>query len=126
MEKTNIYLMRDAPTGFYKIGRSYNPVVRERTLLAQAPAISLICYWVNRKSTDEALAHQMFGEKRERGEWFSLNDNDLVALYRGFWFSSRIDVVPLSHSLRARVIDATFGGASSYAFRQRKAQHRTN
>ena len=74
---TRLYLMKDNLSDLYKIGRSISPKARERTLLSQAPSISLIWIsdWVNREY--EKKLHRIFKEKRIRGEWFDLTEDDI-------------------------------------------------
>jgi len=75
-DKTNIYLMEDGHTGFIKIGRSKNPSTRERTLQAQVPLLRMIwtCAGIN---SDEKILHDFFKDKRLRGEWFDLGEDDV-------------------------------------------------
>lgn len=73
---TNVYLMIDHNTGFYKIGRSKSPLDRERTLQSEKPTIELLCYWQLVENEERAL-HDYFAEKRVRGEWFALDKEDI-------------------------------------------------
>ena len=75
----NVYLMFNNHTGRTKIGRTKNkPKFRERTLQSDEPDVELVFY---RKVTDmcktEKHMHHHFIEKRTRGEWFDLTDNEL-------------------------------------------------
>jgi len=74
--ETFIYLMYNPNNGFYKIGHSNNPEYREYTLSAQEPEIKTLHYFKGLKKIESKL-HQLFSEKRVRGEWFSLNQNDV-------------------------------------------------
>jgi len=76
---TNIYVMLNKQNGYYKIGRSNNVAVRERTLQAQEPDIQLIHYFHCEKSLEKNL-HKCFSEKRLRGEWFALSLEDVEFL----------------------------------------------
>jgi len=78
-KRTYIYIMYDYNTGYYKIGRSANPAVRERTLQSEKPTIDLIKCWIGTWD-DEKILHRMFKHKRYRGEWFALNDNDIMMI----------------------------------------------
>lgn len=80
---TFIYLMEDTTNGFYKIGRSQNPVYREETLLALKPTIELR-HTFKGEETDEFILHKKFAEKRIRGEWFSLDQNDVEEIKKYF------------------------------------------
>lgn len=73
---TYVYLMKDNNTGYYKIGRSDNPVIRERTLQSQKPTIEMILNWKTFASTEKEL-HREFFDKRIRGEWFDLDEIDI-------------------------------------------------
>ena len=75
-QPTCIYVMIDKNTGYYKIGRSRNPKVRERTLQSEKPTIEMI-FSKEALVLDERVIHEMFQEKRVRGEWFDLNGSDL-------------------------------------------------
>ena len=71
-----VYLMRNERNGFIKIGKSDNPRYREKTLQSEEPEVSLIfahpCpIWV------EKGLHVLFSEKRLRGEWFSLSEDEI-------------------------------------------------
>jgi len=78
-EITKIYVMIDRATGYYKIGRSKNPKVREKTLQSEKPAIDLMRTYDGVVSDERAL-HLMFAEKRIRGEWFDLGGSDLIKI----------------------------------------------
>lgn len=71
-----IYLMLNNKSGFIKIGKSNNPVYRERTLHSQEPEIALITFWVAPKAIEKEL-HTQYSHKRKRGEWFKLSLTDL-------------------------------------------------
>jgi hypothetical protein len=74
---TFLYVMVDKRTGYHKIGRSKDPKYRERTLQADAPEIEMVfCFegYVNQ----EKRLHEKYAEKRVRGEWFDLSENDLI------------------------------------------------
>jgi len=74
-----IYLMRDASTGYIKIGRSKDPKYRESTLQSQKPTIELITFWQGSINTEKQL-HEKYADKRIRGEWFSLSKSDVSAI----------------------------------------------
>lgn len=71
-EKT--YLMKNNRNGYHKIGRSVNPKYRESTLMAEEPEITLI--WSTNKNMEREL-QRMFEEKRVRGEWYNLTQDDV-------------------------------------------------
>lgn len=77
-----VYLMHDTINNFYKIGISNNPEYRERTLQSEKPTIELIIskrFPVRKiaESFEKAL-HATYSEKRLRGEWFDLDQNDVA------------------------------------------------
>ena len=74
--KEYIYLMVDDSTGYFKIGRSYNPEVREKTLQSEKPTIRLMKKWKAYRTTEKKL-HEHFNSKRIRGEWFDLSKSDI-------------------------------------------------
>jgi hypothetical protein len=74
--KTQIYVMRDNHTGHYKIGRSDSPVKREATLLSQKSSIELLFYAEAIFDYEKRL-HDLFADKRIRGEWFDLSQGDV-------------------------------------------------
>tara|TARA_R100001460_G_C3506284_1_gene170975 strand:- start:126 stop:830 length:705 start_codon:yes stop_codon:yes gene_type:complete len=81
--KTKVYLMFDSNTGYYKIGRSVKPRIREKTLQSQKPTIDLLFTWQG-YNKDETNLHKMFSEKRVRGEWFNLNNKDIDTIKNYF------------------------------------------
>lgn len=80
-EKCHVYLMIDTTNNFHKIGISNFPAYREKTLQSDKPTIELICSkkFPSRKIAEsiEKALHTTFAEKRLRGEWFELNDNEI-------------------------------------------------
>jgi len=80
---TWVYVMIDKNTGLYKIGRSVKPKARERTLQSEKPTIEMLfCH--EAINHDEKILHDMFAEKRYRGEWFTLDHLDLSKIKRYF------------------------------------------
>ena len=71
-----VYLMHNKTNGYYKIGKSNNPKFRERTLQSQEPDVELIAKW-EVDSNEEKLLHKKFKDKRVRGEWFALDEEDV-------------------------------------------------
>lgn len=72
-----VYLMHDTVNGFYKIGISNKPKYREKTLQSEKPSIEMIeaKKFPIRKIAEsfEKSLHQVYSEKRIRGEWFELS-----------------------------------------------------
>ena len=75
-EITYVYLMFNKQIKFIKIGKSIQPLHRERTLQAQAPDIVMIAMW-RAPGMVETNLHTKYKDKRERGEWDALNFSDL-------------------------------------------------
>jgi hypothetical protein len=71
-EKRNkkTYILKDKNTGYYKIGKSINPLDREKTLQAEKPTYKLIKIFNNDIETD---LHKKYKKQNVRGEWFNLN-----------------------------------------------------
>jgi len=64
------YIIKDKSNGLYKIGRSINPIKREKTLQSEKPNLELVKTW----DTDiENTLHNDYKEFRVRGEWFNLS-----------------------------------------------------
>ncbi len=74
---TFIYVMEDLRNGLFKIGRSVTPEKRERTLQSEVPQVQMR-FSIPGEEKHERDLHDNFSAKRIRGEWFSLNADDLV------------------------------------------------
>lgn len=84
IDECYVYLMIDLKNNYHKIGISNNPEYREKTLQSEKPTIEMLCSkrFPNRKianSFEQAL-HQAYADKRVRGEWFDLGDNEIQEL----------------------------------------------
>lgn len=90
---TNVYVMIDKNTGYYKIGKSVKPKFRERTLQSEKPTIEMLFTHEGRCSDEKAL-HEIFKEKRIRGEWFDLSGSDLTIIHS--YFNNKKDVTPIT------------------------------
>lgn len=71
-----IYLLLDSNTELIKIGQSYYPKLREKTLHGESPKWDLLTTWIAPISEEKKLK-TLFKHKRVRGEWFRLNFDDL-------------------------------------------------
>ena len=69
--------------GHVKIGKSYNPKIRESTLQSEQPCIKLIAV-VNLDI--ENILHEEFKDKRIRGEWFELSNSEIVDIIEKYGF----------------------------------------
>lgn len=72
--KSKTYIMKDANTNLYKIGKSINPKHRERTLQCEKPTIKMVKIF---ESDIEKQLHEIYSKNRVRGEWFNLNEIQL-------------------------------------------------
>ena len=75
----NVYLMLNNHTGRVKIGMTKNkPEYRESTLQSEDPDVELAYYKkVQSMRKTERELHEAFKEKRYRGEWFDLTQDDI-------------------------------------------------
>lgn len=80
---TNVYLMVDHNTGYYKIGRSNNAAKREKTLQSEKPTIEML-HTFKARSKDETYFHELFKKQRIRGEWFNLSKDDIDTIVSYF------------------------------------------
>jgi len=67
---TKTYLIKNRRNGFYKIGRSNNPLKREQTLQSEEPDIVMTKTW---DEDIENKLHIEYKDYRVRGEWFELS-----------------------------------------------------
>ncbi|MEQ8582359.1 MAG: GIY-YIG nuclease family protein [Marinoscillum sp.] len=74
-----VYLLLDSNNNLIKIGESYDPKIREKTLQGINPDWDIITTWIAPVSEERRL-HKLFSHKRTRGEWFKLNFNDLAII----------------------------------------------
>ncbi|MFA7102583.1 MAG: GIY-YIG nuclease family protein [Bacteroidales bacterium] len=79
-----LYLMEDLTNNLNKIGISNKPQFREKTLQSEKPQIVIVAtkQYPSRKialSFEKAL-HELYKEKRVRGEWFNLSDNERIEI----------------------------------------------
>jgi hypothetical protein len=78
-EKRYVYLIYNENNGYFKIGRSKNPLKREKTLQAEEPEIALLKIW-EKDAVFEKQLHQKYFKQRVRGEWFKLSFDELWEL----------------------------------------------
>ena len=64
------YIIKDLNTNLYKIGKSKNPKVREKTLQSEKPTYKTVKVF---NKDIEGLLHKNYAQFRVRGEWFDLN-----------------------------------------------------
>ena len=75
------YLMYDDITQKFKIGKSYDPYKREKTLCSDRCSIYLVAYC---DYDIESVLHSMYSEYRVRGEWFNLSTNQVHYIIKYF------------------------------------------
>lgn len=80
-----LYLMVDARNGLHKIGKSVKPPRREKTLQSEEPAIIMVFYSeITHQGQSESFFHEKFKNKRVRGEWFNLSQDDIDYIKASF------------------------------------------
>jgi len=94
-DNVRIYIVRDNVRSTYKIGSSVNPMRRynelanqkNRAIMADKQGerdISLVWYSESMPRKVESKLHSHFEDKRIKGEWFNLDDDDLDYIYRTY------------------------------------------
>ena len=77
--------MKDSNTGLIKIGKSINPLHRERTLQSEKPTISLFA--VCEEDIENEL-HSIYDSYRVRGEWFNISSNQVQYIINKYKFKT--------------------------------------
>ena len=113
---TFVYIMEDLRNGLFKIGQSQTPEKRERTLQSEVPDVSLRFYIPAHDSAEDEL-HELFSEKRVRGEWFGLAPEDLLGV---------IEFLKRHGDLDRASVDYTWLGKISFGTRPTKEAKLTN
>lgn len=83
LRKQKTYLMKDKSTGCTKIGKSFEPRMRERTLQSEKPSIELLA--VCNENIEKKL-HKEFADFRVRGEWFRLEESLIKGIIKKYGF----------------------------------------
>ena len=75
----HVYFLKCNDTNLYKIGYSASVKNRIQDIKRGSPTeIDVIGYVASDDCyTDEKVFHELFGEKRVKGEWFALDDDDI-------------------------------------------------
>jgi hypothetical protein len=80
-EECFVYLMFNSKSHLHKIGISKIAGFREKTLQSEEPSIKMIASkkYINRRIAGafEKALHETYSHKRERGEWFKLNEDEI-------------------------------------------------
>ena len=74
-----VYVMQNRRNGFFKIGFSKKPSFREKTLQSEEPEVEMIFAYKGTIELEKKI-HDKYSRKRIRGEWFSLNEEDLESI----------------------------------------------
>ena len=69
-----------AENGLMKIGRSHNPKTRYRQIKSASPIEIRWFAFLDEVKYPEETIHKRFVKKRIRGEWFALDDDDMMWL----------------------------------------------
>lgn len=77
---SHVYVIHAVGTDYFKIGLSKTPVKRLVTLQPLLPFELNIVHECQGSFAMESKIHDIFSKKRIRGEWFKLNDQDLLVL----------------------------------------------
>ena len=77
--------MYDDITQKFKIGKSYDPYKREKTLCSDRCSIYLVAYC---DYDIESVLHSMYSEYRGRGEWFNLSKKQVSWIIKYFGMKS--------------------------------------
>ena len=79
------YLMYDDITQKFKIGKSYDPYKREKTLCSDRCSIYLVAYC---DYDIESVLHSMYSENRVKDEWFNLSTKQVSWIIEYFGMKS--------------------------------------
>lgn len=87
-----VYIMKCA--NYYKIGHSKNPKSRRASIQTHNPLDVKICALLktNEFIKTEKKLHNQFLKRRTRGEWFELEEKDLIKLKIEFGFEFLINI----------------------------------
>lgn len=74
-----VYIVGSSEEGLYKIGKTTSPEKRLRSLQTACPYELDYTRWIKTDRMDELerRLHNQFSDKRTRGEWFKLAEEDL-------------------------------------------------
>lgn len=78
-----IYVLKDVEiSGYYKIGKTKKPIERMKAFGVYLPFATELIHVIKCHSADEVerSLHRQYADKRQRGEWFALTDEDVAAI----------------------------------------------
>lgn len=78
------YIIFEENTGYYKIGKSKQPKIREKTLRSEKPNIKMILVC---DKNIESYLHKKYKDKRIRGEWFDLSSDEILDIIEKYNFT---------------------------------------
>jgi hypothetical protein len=77
--QTCVYLFKDLDSGYIKIGASVNPKNRLSTIKSREnKRLLFICYFENCTLADEKNIHKNFGHYHINGDWFNINEQEVI------------------------------------------------
>tara|TARA_R100001443_G_scaffold28278_1_gene41425 strand:- start:354 stop:1385 length:1032 start_codon:yes stop_codon:yes gene_type:complete len=79
--ESQCYIIKDENTGLYKIGKSLDPLSREKTLQSEKPTLKAVKIF---REDHESELHKLYKKQRVRGEWFKLNNIQLEYVCRNY------------------------------------------
>ena len=80
-QESQCYIIKDENTGLYKIGKSIDPLHREKTLQSEKPLLKAVKIF---QEDHEAELHDLYKKQRVRGEWFNLTKLQLEYVCRKY------------------------------------------
>lgn len=87
---TTVYVLKSG-RNTYKIGFTADPKKRFLSIKSSNHNVEMIRLY-HGKTSDEKQLHKMFSEKRLHGEWFMLDQNDLIVIDEYFKGKESIEV----------------------------------
>ena len=76
-----VYLAKSSESRYTKIGKSNRPIIRMSSIQTGTAGVISLTHAVKMAKKDcyefEKLLHKLFEEKRVKGEWFDLDDEDI-------------------------------------------------
>jgi hypothetical protein len=101
IDKGYVYLIRAKGQNLYKIGKSIHPEKRVKAIMGGLPmeTEAIHCAWFEDHGYAESQFHDIFSEKRQGGEWFILNEQDVSMIMS---IGQKYDLNPTDKQLEDR------------------------